>query len=40
MARIIKTIEIQGQPANALFDTGAVNTYVVSSLVVAPPVRR
>ena len=37
MARIIKPIEIQGQPANALFDTGAVNTYVRSSLVVNTP---
>ena len=37
MARIIKPIEIQGQPANALFDTGAVNTYVRSSLVVNAP---
>jgi hypothetical protein len=37
MARIIKAIEIQGQPANALFDTGAVNTYVVSSLVADAP---
>ena len=26
MARIIKAIEIQGQPANVLFDGGAVNT--------------
>ena len=33
MGRIIKTIEIEGQPAVTLFDTGAVNTYVLSSLV-------
>lgn len=33
MARIIKTIEIEGQPAVALFDTGALYTYVRSSLV-------
>jgi len=33
MARIIKTIEIEGQPAVALFDTGAVYTYVRSALV-------
>jgi len=33
MARIIKTIEIEGQPAVALFDTGAIYTYVRSSLV-------
>jgi hypothetical protein len=30
MARIIKSIEIEGQPAVALFDTGAVYTYVRS----------
>ena len=28
MARIIKTIEIEEQPAVALFDTGAIYTYV------------
>jgi hypothetical protein len=33
VARIIKNIEIEGQPAVALFDTGAVYTYVRSSLV-------
>lgn len=33
MARIIKSIEIEGQPAVALFDTGAVLTYVRSALV-------
>ena len=33
MGRIIKQIEIEGQPAMALFDTGAVNSYVLSSLV-------
>lgn len=37
MARIIKAIEIQGQPANALFDSGATNTYVRSSLVASAP---
>jgi len=37
MARIIKAIEIQGQPANVLFDSGAVNTYVRSSLVASAP---
>ncbi len=37
MARIIKTIEIEGQPATALFDTGAVNSYVQSSLVAQAP---
>ncbi len=37
MARIFKTIEIEGQPANALFDRGAVNTYVRSPLVAGAP---
>jgi hypothetical protein len=37
MARIIKAIEIQGQPANVLFDSGAVNTYVRSSLAASAP---
>lgn len=39
MARIIKTIEIEGQPAVALFDTGASYTYVRSSLVSKVPRR-
>lgn len=33
MARIIKSIEIEGQPAMALFDTGAVLTHVRAALV-------
>jgi len=33
MARIIKTIEIEGESVVALFDTGAFFTYVRSSLV-------
>jgi hypothetical protein len=37
MARIIKTIEIEGQPAVALFDTGALYTYARSSLVANLP---
>jgi len=37
--RIIKTIEIEGQPAVALFDTGAVYTYVRSSLICGAPGR-
>jgi len=32
MARIVKTIEIEGRPAVALFDTGALYSYVRSSL--------
>jgi hypothetical protein len=39
MARIIKTIEIEGQPAVALFDSGAVYTYVRSTLVRGAPGR-
>jgi len=37
MARIIKTIEIEGQPAVALFDTGALYSYARSSLVTNVP---
>lgn len=39
MARIIKTIEIEGQPAVALFDTGAIYSYVRSPLVRETPRR-
>ncbi len=46
MARIIKSIEIEGKEATALFNTGALYTYVRSVLaertprrVVRPPVR-
>ncbi|MBI3950117.1 MAG: hypothetical protein HY314_06650 [Acidobacteria bacterium] len=39
MARIVKTIEVEGQPATALFDTGTVYTYVRSSLVRNAPRR-
>jgi hypothetical protein len=39
MARIIKTIEIEGQPATALFDTGATFTYIRSTLVATAPRR-
>lgn len=37
MSRIIKTIEIEGQSAVALFDTGAMYTYVRERLVAAAP---
>ncbi|MDH7487754.1 MAG: hypothetical protein QHJ81_15960 [Anaerolineae bacterium] len=37
MARIIKTIEINGQPAVALFDTGAALTYVREHLLATAP---
>ena len=39
MARIIKTIEIEEQQAVALFDTGAIYTYVRSPLVQEAPRR-
>jgi hypothetical protein len=39
MARIIKTIEIEGQPAVALFDTGALYSYVRATLVRGAPRR-
>jgi len=39
MARIIKDIEIEGQPAVTLFDTGASYTYVLASLVSHVPKR-
>ena len=29
MSRLIKTIEIEGQPVKALFDTGAFHTYLL-----------
>lgn len=37
MARIIKSIEIEGQPAIALFDSGAMNTYVLSTFAAGTP---
>ncbi|MFN3475977.1 MAG: hypothetical protein ACK4Z6_00265 [Candidatus Methylomirabilales bacterium] len=39
MARIIRTIEIEGQPAVALFDTGVIYTYVRALLVRSAPSR-
>ena len=39
MSRAIKTIEIEGQPAKALFDTGAFHTYVLRSYVEGIPNR-
>ena len=29
MSRVIKTIEVEGQPVKALFDTGAFHTYLL-----------
>lgn len=40
MGRIIKQIEIEGQSATALFDTGANYTYVRADLVQNAPRRR
>jgi hypothetical protein len=37
MGRIIKTIDIEGQPAVALFDSGAVNSYIRAELVAKAP---
>ncbi len=39
MARVIKEIEIEGQPAMALFDTGATHTYIRSPLLADVPKR-
>ncbi|MBI2916395.1 MAG: hypothetical protein HYY01_00220 [Chloroflexi bacterium] len=37
MGRVIKTIEIEGQPAVALFDTGATFTYVREKFLAGAP---
>ena len=37
MTRVIKTIEIEGQPVKALFDTGAFHSYVLRRFVEASP---
>jgi hypothetical protein len=37
MSRIFKTIEIEGKPATALFDTGPLYSYVNSRLVTGAP---
>ena len=39
MSRVIKTIEIEGQPVKALFDTGAFHTYVLRKYLEAVPDR-
>src|SRR6266849_471425 len=39
MSRLIKTIEIEGQPAKALFDTGAFHTYVLRRCLQDVPMR-
>ncbi len=38
MSRVIKKIEIEGQEVNALFDTGAVNTYILKDMVANVPI--
>ena len=40
MGRIIKDIDIEGRRAKALFDNGAVYSYVLSSMVRKAPRRR
>jgi hypothetical protein len=40
MSRIIKTIEIEGKPAAALFDTGAFHSYVLRRYLDDLPERR
>jgi len=37
VGRVIKTIEVEGQSAVALFDTGAVYTYIVERLLEGVP---
>lgn len=37
MSRVIKTIEIEGQPVKALFDTGAFHSYVLRKHVEGSP---
>jgi hypothetical protein len=39
MSRVIKTIEIEGQPVKALFDTGAFHTYVLRKYLESVPMR-
>jgi len=39
MSRVIKTIEIEGQPAKALFDTGAFHSYLLRSYLEEMPDR-
>src|SRR6266478_6108419 len=39
MSRVIKTIEIEGQPLKALFDTGAFHSYVLRQYLENVPMR-
>jgi hypothetical protein len=40
MARLIKKIEIEGKEVEALFDTGAWNTYVEKDILEDVPIRK
>src|SRR5438876_477503 len=40
MTRVIKTIEIEGQPVKALFDTGAFHSYVLRQYLEGVPMRQ
>jgi hypothetical protein len=39
MSRVIKTIEIEGRPVKALFDTGAFHSYVIRKYLEGVPMR-
>ncbi len=39
MSRLIKTIEIEGKPVKALFDTGAFHSYVLRKYLEGVPMR-
>jgi hypothetical protein len=39
MSRVIKTIEIEGQPVKALFDTGAFHSHVLRRYLESVPMR-
>ncbi|HYX29975.1 MAG TPA: hypothetical protein VE863_15645 [Pyrinomonadaceae bacterium] len=40
MSRIIKTIEVEGHPTVAVFDSGATLTYVRSSIISEAPLTK
>src|SRR5437016_8436683 len=40
MSRVIKTTEIEGQPVKALFDTGAIHSYVLRQYLEGVPMRQ
>ena len=39
LMRIVRDIEIEGQNVKALFDTGAINTYVIKGILKDVPIR-